>query len=78
VPRVPSTPGAENKGSINIPLCPYPTKPFRINVDFARFLCALSTFRMNTFESVSKQRTLSPFRMNTFEKKGWGWPVIVN
>jgi len=28
----------------------------------------LSTFRMNTCKSVSKQRTLSPSRMNTYEK----------
>ena len=28
----------------------------------------LSTFRMNTCKSVSKQRTLSPFRMNTYAK----------
>src|SRR5713226_2090697 len=38
----------------------------------------LSTFRMNTSKSVSKQRTLSTFRMNTYEKEGRGWPVIVN
>ena len=30
----------------------------------------LSTFRMNTCKSVSKQRTLSTFRMNTCEKGG--------
>ncbi len=30
----------------------------------------LSTFRMNTCKSVSKQRTLSPFRMNTYAKTG--------
>src|SRR6267142_1465150 len=29
--------------------------------------CSLSTFRMNTCKSVSKQRTLTPFRMNTCE-----------
>ncbi len=38
----------------------------------------LSTFRMNTSKSASKQRTLSAFRMNTYEKQGRGWPVIVN
>src|SRR5882762_8853716 len=32
----------------------------------------LSTFRMNTCKSVSKQRTLSPSRMNTCEKTGGG------
>src|SRR5258706_5276092 len=34
----------------------------------------LSTFRMNTCKSVSKQRTLTPFRMNTCEKPGGGGP----
>ncbi|MCU1242419.1 MAG: hypothetical protein JWO71_3145 [Candidatus Acidoferrum typicum] len=30
----------------------------------------ITTFRMNTCKSVSKQRTLTPFRMNTCEKTG--------
>ena len=34
----------------------------------------LTTFRMNTCKSVSKQRTLSPFRMNTYAKTGEGGP----
>ena len=38
----------------------------------------LTTFRINTSKSVSKQKTLTPFRMNTYEKKGGGGPVIVN
>ncbi len=38
---------------------------------------ALSTFRINTCKSVSKQRTLTPFRMNTCEKTRGG-EVIVN
>src|SRR5258707_13002883 len=38
----------------------------------------LSTCRINTSKSVSKQTTLSSFRMNTYEKQGRGWPVIVN
>ena len=38
-----------------------------------RFLCPpLSTFRINTCKSVSKQRTLTIFRMNTYEKQGEG------
>src|SRR5260370_22318043 len=53
-------------------------KLFRISTHFARFLCRLSPFRMNTSKSVSKQRTLTIFRMNTYEKRGRGWPVIVN
>ena len=32
----------------------------------------LSTFRMNTSRTMSKQRTLSPFRMNTYAKTGGG------
>ena len=32
----------------------------------------LSTFRMNTCKSVSKQRTLTTFRMNTCAKTGGG------
>src|SRR5258706_10542255 len=36
----------------------------------------LSTFRMNTCKSVSKQRTLSPFRMNTYAKTGEGGPPL--
>jgi len=39
---------------------------------------SLNFFRMNTCESVSKQRTLTPFRMNTCEKGGRGCPIIVN
>src|SRR5712664_15298 len=32
----------------------------------------LTSFRINTCKSVSKQRTLTPFRMNTYEKTGVG------
>ena len=32
----------------------------------------LTTFRINTCKSVSKQSTLTPFRMNTYEKQGGG------
>src|SRR5260370_2752449 len=39
----------------------------------------VSSFRINTCESVSKQRTLTSFRINTYEKPGGGgyrsWPV---
>ena len=37
----------------------------------------LSTFRMNSCKSVSKQRTLSFFRMNTYAKTGGGGPPLV-
>src|SRR6266478_54980 len=33
---------------------------------------SLTTFRMNTCKSVSKQRTLTTFRMNTYKKQGEG------
>src|SRR6266849_703855 len=32
----------------------------------------LTTFRINTCKSVSKQRTLTPFRINTYKKTGEG------
>src|SRR2546422_9522346 len=53
-------------------------KLFRINAHSVRFLFHLSTFRMNTSKSVSKQRTLTIFSVNTYEKRGRGRPVIVN
>src|SRR5260370_25756992 len=34
----------------------------------------LTTFRINTCKSVSKQRTLTSFRINTYEKRGEGGP----
>jgi len=33
---------------------------------------ACKSFRMNTCESVSKQRTLTAFKINTYEKQGEG------
>jgi hypothetical protein len=38
----------------------------------------LTTFRMNTCKSVSKQKTLTPFRMNTCEKRGEGGTTPLN
>src|SRR5713226_7689690 len=32
----------------------------------------LTTFRINTCKSISKQRTLTPFRINTYAKQGEG------
>ena|SRR5258708_38311927 len=43
-------------------------------VHFAQFWCNVTSFRINTCKSVSKQRTLTPFRMNTYEKQGVGGP----
>jgi len=45
---------------------------------FVQIWCNVNPFRMNTCESVSKQRTLTPFRMSTYEKQGEGGAVIVN
>jgi hypothetical protein len=45
-----------------------PIHPFYRRVSLA----ILSTFRINTSKSVSKQMTLSPFRINTCEKTGEG------
>src|SRR5258708_6387728 len=36
----------------------------------------VSTFRINTYESVSKQRTLTAFRMNTYAKRGGGRSLL--
>src|SRR2546427_848711 len=52
-------------------------KPLRINKTtksphFAQFWCNISSFRINTSKSVSKQTTLTPFRINTYEKQGEG------
>src|SRR5260370_38300218 len=44
----------------------------------AQFCWYLSSFRMNTSKSVSKQMTVTTFRMNTYEKQGEGSPVLVN
>ncbi len=39
-------------------------------------LHAVNPFRINTCESVSKQRTLSIFRINTYEKHREGGVVV--
>ena len=36
----------------------------------------LTTFRINTCKSVSKQRTLTTFRINTYKKQGRGVPQL--
>jgi len=38
---------------------------------------SLTTFRINTSKSVSKQRTLTAFRMNTYEKEGEGVQLLL-
>ena len=38
----------------------------------AQFWCSISSFRINTCKSVSKQEALTPFRINTCEKQGGG------
>src|SRR5713101_655999 len=45
---------------------------YRTQSERLRHRSSISTFRMNTCKSVSKQTTLTPFRMNTYEKPGEG------
>jgi hypothetical protein len=49
------------------PECPHRVAPLT-----QRAPILLSTFRMNTCKSVTKQRTLSLFRMNTYAETGGG------
>jgi hypothetical protein len=49
----------------------YP-EPRRERYPLPSFVARLSTFRINTCKSVSKQMTLTPFRMNTYAKTGGG------
>ena|SRR5437879_5302640 len=43
----------------------------------AQFWCNISSFRINTCKSVSKQRTSTTFRMNTYEKtRGVGGLIL--
>src|SRR5713226_7729193 len=44
------------------PSAPLSSRPFKT--------ATLTTFRINTCKSVSKQRTLTPFRINTYKKTG--------
>jgi hypothetical protein len=46
------------------------TKEKAKSSNLAQFWCNVSPFRINTYKSVSKQRTLTIFRMNTYEKTG--------
>jgi hypothetical protein len=46
--------------------------PFFTLATRSRHPAVLTTFRMNTCKSVSKQRTLIIFRMNTYAKRGEG------
>ncbi len=57
----------------SVPLPHRSTKPFTINsYEMRPIITALTTFRINTCKSASKQTTLSPFRINTYEKQGGG------
>jgi len=51
------------------PSAPLSSRPFKT--------ATLTTFRINTCKSVSKQRTLTPFRINTYKKQGRGVPQHV-
>jgi|GraSoi_2013_80cm_1033760.scaffolds.fasta_scaffold02674_1 hypothetical protein len=54
--------------------------PSRISfTSFASLTSYISIyFRINTYKSVSKQKTLTPFRMNTYEKTGGGYPQRIS
>src|SRR5260370_23611886 len=55
--------------------CFAPWMPILLNGVFVaptKFCRYVSLFRINTYKSASKQRTLSAFRMNTCEKRGGG------
>src|SRR5216684_964162 len=56
-----------------------PLRLFTLSLEGSVILCpkstqtaTLTTFRINTCKSVSKQTTLTPFRMKTYEKPGGG------
>ena len=57
---------------LRCPLLFSATHKFQVFRPSQRAKCrlAITTFRMNTCKSVSKQRTLTPFRMNTYAKTG--------
>jgi hypothetical protein len=43
--------------------------------DIVPSLLPVSTFRMNTYKTITKQTTLTPFRMNTYAKPGGRGPL---
>ncbi len=49
-----------------------PLRPPAVHYPLRTTHSPLTTFRMNTCKSVSKQRTLTTFRMNTYAKQGEG------
>src|SRR5260370_28794562 len=70
-------------GSSHVFACPLivyrrSVTPLESTLEKVPHKAGLTTFRINTCKSVSKQRTLTVFRMNTYEKQGEGAPVIVN
>jgi len=50
----------------------FPLHPRTAHYPLPTIHSPLTTFRMNTCKSVSKQRTLTIFRMNTYAKRGEG------
>jgi hypothetical protein len=67
-PLFPKTPGwGVPRISFQLPTAHYPPLTTR---------SPLSTFRVNTCKSASKQSTLTTFRMNTYAKKGEGGTAI--
>jgi len=68
-------------GSSHVFACPLivyrrSVTPLESTLEKVPHKAGLTTFRINTCKSVSKQRTLTVFRMNTYEKQGEGAPVI--
>src|SRR5256886_16061391 len=57
---------------VNPYVCSTSTAQIQIDQPVAQFWCNVSLFRMNTYKSVSKQRTLTPFGINTCEKRPGG------
>src|SRR6266481_5825488 len=62
--RRPSVPFFPQHPIVVHPSAPLNSRPFK--------RATLTTFRINTCKSVSKQRTLTPFRINTYEKHRGG------
>ena len=51
--------------------------PFRCSRPSSTETAILTTFRINTCKSVSKQRTLTLCRINTYKKPGRGYPSLL-
>ena len=71
----PKTPGVGvSPNSVTLCLCGNPDLSPLAKGCKSTDTATLTTFRINTCKSVSKQRTLTSFRMNTYKKTGEGGP----